>query len=146
MCQVFQVPIWTSPPIYTSFPNHCFFIFSWNSIFQLYKILLYFVTLSIRILLTVEEIMEVEMSLADSLMKVLMFVIVQALVYLILSSSSDSFSKNKMRSLSFKPARSLSIRRIMASISDLPQGVEPSPSSRSSKSQTQENPEEYETY
>ena len=100
----------------------------------------------IRILLIVEQIMEVEMSLADSLMKVLMFVIVQALVYLILSKSSDIFSKNKMRSLSFKPARSLSIRRILASISDLPQGVEPSPSSRSLRSSTQEYPEEHETY
>ncbi|XWS08330.1 hypothetical protein CRYUN_Cryun41cG0070200 [Craigia yunnanensis] len=89
--------------------------------------------------------MEVEMSLSDFLMKVLMFVIVQALVYLILSKSSDIFSKNKMRSLSFKPARSLSIRRNLASISDLPQGVEPSPTSRSSESPTQENPEEYET-
>ncbi|XWS56974.1 hypothetical protein CRYUN_Cryun09bG0131700 [Craigia yunnanensis] len=92
--------------------------------------------------------MEVEMSLADSLMKVLMYVIIQALVYLILSKSSGIFSKNKMRSLSFKPARSLSIRRILASISDLPQGVEPSPSSRSLRSSTQEypEPEEHETH
>ena len=96
--------------------------------------------------------MELEMSsLADSLMKVFMFVIIQGLVYLILSNSSDIFSKNKnMRSLSFKPARSLSIRRILASISDLPQGAEPSPSSASlrSPSSTQEFPqvEEYETY
>ncbi|EOY19996.1 hypothetical protein QUC31_005870 [Theobroma cacao] len=92
--------------------------------------------------------MEVEMSLADSLMKVLMFLIVQGLVYLILSKSSDIFSKNKMRSLSFKRARSLSIRRILASISDLPQGVEPSPPSRSLRSPAQEYPtiEEYESY
>ncbi|XVE52260.1 hypothetical protein DITRI_Ditri02bG0108800 [Diplodiscus trichospermus] len=94
--------------------------------------------------------MEVETSLADSLMKVLMFVIVQALVYLILSKSSDIFNKNKMRSLSFKPARSISIRRILGSISDLPQGVEPSPSSRGLRSQTEEYteeyPEEHETY
>ncbi|XVE86121.1 hypothetical protein DITRI_Ditri18aG0010900 [Diplodiscus trichospermus] len=75
--------------------------------------------------------MEVEMSLADSLMKVLMFLIVQALVYLILSKSSDIFSNNKMRSSSIRPARSLSIRRFLNSISDLPQGVEPSPPSRS---------------
>ncbi|XP_022764821.1 uncharacterized protein LOC111310009 [Durio zibethinus] len=88
--------------------------------------------------------MEVEMSLADSLMKVFMFLIVQALVYLILSKSSDIFSKNKMRSLSLKPARSISIRRILASISDLPQGAEPSPSSKGSKSPVQKYPEEYE--
>ncbi|XVF41157.1 hypothetical protein PTKIN_Ptkin01aG0257500 [Pterospermum kingtungense] len=94
--------------------------------------------------------MEVEMwmGMADSLlMKLLMFVIVQALVYLILSKSSDIFSNNKnMRSLSFKRARSLSIRRILASISDLPQGVEPSPpSSGSLRSPTQEYPGEHET-
>ncbi|XVE86122.1 hypothetical protein DITRI_Ditri18aG0011000 [Diplodiscus trichospermus] len=75
--------------------------------------------------------MEVEMSLADSLMKVLMFLIVQALVYFILSKSSNIFSKNKMRSSSIRPARSLSIRRFLNCISDLPQGVEPSPPSRS---------------
>ncbi|XP_021297270.1 uncharacterized protein LOC110426376 [Herrania umbratica] len=92
--------------------------------------------------------MEVEMSLADCLMKVLMFLIVQGLVYLILSNSSDIFSKNKMRSFSFKRARSLSIRRILASISDFPQGVEPSPSSTSLRSPAQEYPttEEYESY
>ncbi|OMO75675.1 hypothetical protein CCACVL1_16098 [Corchorus capsularis] len=94
--------------------------------------------------------MEAEMSsLADSLMRVFMFVIVQGLVYLILSNSSDIFSNNKKRSLSFKPARSLSIRRILASISDLPQGVEPSPTPRSLRSSpSQEFPtvEEYETY
>ncbi|KAH1038072.1 hypothetical protein J1N35_039815 [Gossypium stocksii] len=81
--------------------------------------------------------MEVEMSMADSSsLKVLMFLIVQALVYLILSKSSNVFSDDKtmMTSLSFKPPRSLSIRRLLASISDLPQGVEPSPSSSSSPS------------
>ncbi|KAJ0038375.1 hypothetical protein Pint_24120 [Pistacia integerrima] len=41
------------------------------------------------------------------LIKVLMFAIVQALVYLILSKSSNIFSKsNYKRSHSFKPARS----------------------------------------
>ncbi|KAL8262945.1 hypothetical protein R6Q59_024294 [Mikania micrantha] len=58
------------------------------------------------------------------------FVIVQALVYLILSNSSDLFSKSKMvRSFSFKPARSVSIRRIFASIADMPPGGEESPAS-----------------
>ncbi|GMI86190.1 hypothetical protein HRI_002288300 [Hibiscus trionum] len=73
--------------------------------------------------------MQVEMLMADSLVRILMFLIVQTLVYFILSNSSHIFSDNKMtRSLSFRPPRSLSIRRVLASISDLPQGVEPSPS------------------
>ncbi|GMJ11818.1 hypothetical protein HRI_004851000 [Hibiscus trionum] len=85
--------------------------------------------------------------LADSLMKVFVFVIVQALVYLILSKSSNIFSTtNKMRSFSFRRARSVSIRRILAAVSDLPQGVEPSPTSSSStsllRSASQEYPEE----
>ncbi|PRQ35546.1 hypothetical protein RchiOBHm_Chr5g0081201 [Rosa chinensis] len=63
-------------------------------------------------------------SLMDSLMKVAMFVVVQALVYVILSSSSNLFSENKLRSFnnSFKLARSASINRILAAISDLPTG------------------------
>ncbi|KAJ0021384.1 hypothetical protein Pint_31333 [Pistacia integerrima] len=74
-----------------------------------------------------------ELDLADTLMKVGMFVLVQVLVYFILTNSSDIFSKNKMvRSLSFKPVRSSSIRRILAALSDLP--GEPSPSSRGSRS------------
>ncbi|XVF82101.1 hypothetical protein PTKIN_Ptkin16aG0017400 [Pterospermum kingtungense] len=93
------------------------------------------------------EVAVADMSLADSLLKVLMFLVVQALVYLILSKSSDIFSNNKvMRSLSSRPARSLTIRRILDSISDLPQGVEPSPSSRTTfRSPSQEFPEEPET-
>ncbi|GLU19492.1 hypothetical protein SLE2022_357410 [Rubroshorea leprosula] len=43
-------------------------------------------------------------------------------------------------SLSFKPARSVSIHRILASISDLPQGSEPSPSTRGARSPL---PQEY---
>ncbi|KAL6203989.1 hypothetical protein ACLB2K_021259 [Fragaria x ananassa] len=63
-------------------------------------------------------------SLMDSLMKVGMFVVVQALVYVILSSSSNLFSENKPRSFnnSFKLARSASINSILAAISDLPNG------------------------
>ncbi|KAF4371120.1 hypothetical protein F8388_020847 [Cannabis sativa] len=53
--------------------------------------------------------------------------VVQGLVYVILSSSSNVFS-NKMRSLSFKPARSSSINRILAAISDFPLGTDQSSS------------------
>ncbi|GMI70180.1 hypothetical protein HRI_000687300 [Hibiscus trionum] len=67
---------------------------------------------------------KIEVSLTGSLMKLLMFFIVQALVYLILSKSSHVFSS----SLSFKPARLSSFLRILASFSDFPQGFEqPSP-------------------
>lgn len=72
----------------------------------------------------------------DSLIKVAMFVLVQALVYFIISNSSDIFSGNKMiNSLSFKPSRTLSISRMLAAISDIPPG---SPSSPSFPSPTQE--------
>ncbi|KAF8395929.1 hypothetical protein HHK36_019884 [Tetracentron sinense] len=84
----------------------------------------------------------VEMELeGNMLVKVVMFVIVQALVYFILSNSSDIFSKTKMRSLSFKTARSVSVGRILASISDSPSGGEPSPklSLRGSQSPTDES-------
>lgn len=83
--------------------------------------------------------MEMAMAMAileetDSLIKVAMFVLVQALVYFILSNSSDVFSNNKMiKSLSFK--RTLSISRMLAAISDIPPG---SPSSASFPSPTQE--------
>ncbi|KAH1046140.1 hypothetical protein J1N35_036924 [Gossypium stocksii] len=86
----------------------------------------------------------IEVALTDSLMKMLMFLIVQALVYLILSKSSHVFSHNKMMtsSLSFKAARSL-----LASMSDFPQVFEqPSPSSKSLRSAVEEYPEEYKTY
>ncbi|KAK8276642.1 hypothetical protein V6Z11_D10G214400 [Gossypium hirsutum] len=73
----------------------------------------------------------IEVALTDSSKKMLMFLIVQALVYLILSKSSHIFSDNKMMtsSLSFKAARSLSV-----------------PSSKSSRSAVEEYPEEYKTY
>lgn len=64
----------------------------------------------------------------NMLMKVGLFVLVQGLVYLILSKSSNIFSKTQ-RSYSFKTVRSLSIRRIAAVLADLPVGGEPSPSS-----------------
>ncbi|XP_008797977.1 uncharacterized protein LOC103713005 [Phoenix dactylifera] len=66
---------------------------------------------------------------SDLLLKVAMFVLIQALVYLILSKSSNIFSTTKMRSLSFRTVRSVSIRRMLAALSDLPPGGEPSPSS-----------------
>ncbi|GJW75006.1 hypothetical protein Tco_0134376 [Tanacetum coccineum] len=70
-------------------------------------------------------------SLSTSL-ELSIFVIVQGLVYLILSNSSNVFSKSKMtKSFSFKPARSVSIRRIFAAIAEMPSGGEESPSSSS---------------
>ncbi|GFP93142.1 hypothetical protein PHJA_001458500 [Phtheirospermum japonicum] len=60
-------------------------------------------------------------------MKVGLFIIVQGLVYLILSKSSNVFSKTP-RSHSFKTVRSLSIRRWAAALGDIPAGGEPSPS------------------
>ncbi|XP_043715871.1 uncharacterized protein LOC122664211 [Telopea speciosissima] len=70
-------------------------------------------------------------SLGEILLKIGMFALVQALVYFILSKSSSMFSNNvPPRSLSFRPARSLSVRRFLAALSDLPAGPEPSPSSR----------------
>lgn len=70
--------------------------------------------------------------LRDALAKVAVFVLVQGLVYLILRSSSDVFSKDgRLRSLSFRPMRSMSVRRVLAPLSDVPVGTDdasPSPS------------------
>ncbi|GKA63962.1 hypothetical protein Tco_0763568 [Tanacetum coccineum] len=56
----------------------------------------------------------------------------QGLVYLIMSNSSNVFSKSKMtKSFSFKPARSVSIHRMFAAIAEMPSGGEESPSSSS---------------
>ncbi|GAU50554.1 hypothetical protein TSUD_281280 [Trifolium subterraneum] len=74
-------------------------------------------------------------SLGDMLVKVAMFFLVQALVYLILSNSSNIFSKDIKRSSSFKPARSVSIRRMLAYLSDFPPEGEPSPTTMSPQSQ-----------
>ncbi|KAL5760583.1 hypothetical protein ACOSP7_019098 [Xanthoceras sorbifolium] len=74
--------------------------------------------------------MIIEGGLEDVLLKVSLFCVVQALVYLILSKSSNIFSKTKHTTNSFRPARSVSIRRILAAIQDLPAGEEPSPSSK----------------
>ncbi|CAM0943803.1 unnamed protein product [Alopecurus aequalis] len=62
--------------------------------------------------------------LRDALAKVAVFLLVQGLVYLILSKSSDVFSKDKvLRSLSFRPMRSMSVRRVLAPLSDVPVGT-----------------------
>lgn len=84
--------------------------------------------------------MMMESDLGHMLMKVALFVLVQALVYLILSKSSSIFSKDTKRSFSFKPARSVSINRILAAISDMPAGGEPSPLPRGPQSPIKENP------
>ncbi|KAL3751081.1 hypothetical protein ACJRO7_011971 [Eucalyptus globulus] len=84
---------------------------------------------------------EIAAYVPDVLVKVAAFLVVQALVYLILSNSSDVFSKDKkLRSLSFKPARSASIRRILAAFSDVPQATAGEPSPRSSSSDAQSMP------
>jgi hypothetical protein len=83
--------------------------------------------------------MDISLGADNMLMKVALFVLVQALVYLILSKSSTIFSKTAKRSLSFRSARSVSINRILAFISDMPTGCELSPVSRSLQSPTQEN-------
>ncbi|RRT70844.1 hypothetical protein BHE74_00034785 [Ensete ventricosum] len=56
-----------------------------------------------------------------------LFVLVQALVYFILSNSSDVFSSTKTRSFSLRTARSGSLRCMLALFSDLPSDGEPSP-------------------
>lgn len=61
-----------------------------------------------------------------ALIKVGVFVLVQALVYLILAQSSGVFSRTKSV-VDLRPARSLSARRMVALLSDLPLGGEPSP-------------------
>lgn len=94
----------------------------------------------LRILPFFKQKMMIESSLGDMLMKVGMFVLVQALVYLILSKSSNIFSKTQKRSTSFKTARSVSIRRILAALQDLPAGGELSPSPKNMQSPTVEKP------
>ncbi|KAF8039998.1 hypothetical protein BT93_B2271 [Corymbia citriodora subsp. variegata] len=85
--------------------------------------------------------MEIAEYVPDMVVKVVAFLVVQALVYLILSNSSEVFSKDKkLRSLSFKLARSASIRRILATFSDVPQAAAGEPSPRSSSSYAQSMP------
>ncbi|CAA0820709.1 Unknown protein [Striga hermonthica] len=61
--------------------------------------------------------------------KVAIFMVVQGLVYLILSQSSNVFSKTR-KSNSFKMARTISIRRWAAALADIPAGGEQSPAPR----------------
>ncbi|KAF7835932.1 putative transmembrane protein [Senna tora] len=68
-----------------------------------------------------------EITLDGTLMKMTMFMVIQALVYLILSSSSAIFSNTNKRSNSFKPARSASVRRILAVLADFSPEGESSP-------------------
>ncbi|KAJ6425028.1 hypothetical protein OIU84_025740 [Salix udensis] len=71
-----------------------------------------------------------ESSMEEMLLKLGVFVTVQALVYLILSKSSNIFSKaHREKRSSFRIARSVSIQRILAALQDLPAGGELSPSS-----------------
>ena len=66
--------------------------------------------------------------LGDALAKVAVFALVQALVYLILRKSSDVFAPGRTaRSLSFRPMRSMSVRRVLAAFSDAEAGA-PAPS------------------
>ncbi|XP_062221834.1 uncharacterized protein LOC133921107 [Phragmites australis] len=63
--------------------------------------------------------------LRDTLVKVAVFVLVQGLVYLILRDSSNVFSRDsRLRSLSFRSMRSMSVRRVLAPLSDVPVGTD----------------------
>ncbi|KAK7271622.1 hypothetical protein RJT34_27674 [Clitoria ternatea] len=75
-----------------------------------------------------------KINLGDMLVKVGVFIVVQVLVYIIISNSSNVFSKNMKKTNSFRPARSVSIRRMLALISDFPPEVEPSPSPKGPQS------------
>ncbi|KMT14055.1 hypothetical protein BVRB_4g078830 [Beta vulgaris subsp. vulgaris] len=67
-----------------------------------------------------------EMSYVNMLIHLGWFLVVQALVYLILTNSSNIFSKSKsLKSLSFKRARSSSVRHLLSLISDMPSGTTP---------------------
>lgn len=81
--------------------------------------------------------MEIIESLGNILFKVGLFVLVQTLVYLILTQSSNVFSKTP-RSFSFKPARSVSIRRMAAALADMPAGGELSPTVNNGRTLTRE--------
>lgn len=71
-------------------------------------------------------IMESSSLVPEVLKKVAIFVLVQALVYLILSKSSSLFSRNNDRkSHSFTQVRSLSINRILATLGDMPAELSP---------------------
>lgn len=77
-----------------------------------------------------------EYELGDVLVKIALFVLVQALVYLILSNSSNLFSNSPARSPSFRSARSVSVRRFLAALSDMPAGGELSPTTPKNQEQS----------
>ncbi|XP_047094671.1 uncharacterized protein LOC124707050 [Lolium rigidum] len=74
----------------------------------------------------VEAVAAISPDLGDALAKVAVFTLVQGLVYLILHKSSDLFSTASgaaaARSRSFRPMRSMSVRRVLAAFSDVPFG------------------------
>ncbi|AQL01271.1 uncharacterized protein [Zea mays] len=75
---------------------------------------------------TTSSIVAPELLLGDALLKVAVFAVVQALVYLILRKSSGVFAPAAgmtARSFSFRPMRSMSVRRVLAAFSDVPVGV-----------------------
>lgn len=74
---------------------------------------------------TTSSIVAPELLLGDALLKVAVFAVVQALVYLILRKSSGVFApaEKTARSFSFRPMRSMSVRRVLAAFSDVPVGV-----------------------
>ncbi|CAM0913313.1 unnamed protein product [Alopecurus aequalis] len=74
----------------------------------------------------VEAVAAISPELGDALAKVAVFAVVQGLVYLILRKSSDVFSTagaGAARSRSFRPMRSMSVRRVLAAFSDVPFGA-----------------------
>ncbi|KAG6479508.1 hypothetical protein ZIOFF_062974 [Zingiber officinale] len=69
------------------------------------------------------ELMDDFFSNFDVLTKMALFSLVHTLVYLILSKFSTNFSDDKVtRSLSFRPTHSVSVRRWLALLSDMPAG------------------------
>jgi hypothetical protein len=63
--------------------------------------------------------------MTDMLTRVAVFLLVQALVYLILAKSSNIFTEQSlMRSLSFRSMRSASVRRLLEYLSDVPMAGE----------------------
>ncbi|MQM00240.1 hypothetical protein Taro_032982, partial [Colocasia esculenta] len=76
--------------------------------------------------------------LGDVLAKVGVFVLVQALVYFILSNSSNVFSATRQASFGLRTVRSLSIRRMLAALADMPAGGETSPPAGPSRTASRE--------
>ncbi|KMT14054.1 hypothetical protein BVRB_4g078820 [Beta vulgaris subsp. vulgaris] len=67
-----------------------------------------------------------EMSSIDILIHLGWFLLVQALVYLILTKSSNIFSKNKsLKSFSFKRVQSSNVRHFLSLMSDMPSASTP---------------------